>query len=567
MAVKQPIRLQPKPKGIARVIQRRNAPTLALGAIALALAILVFHDLFTPAANTLAGIRTALVSSGVVTNTVTASGSLVPAQSLNLGFKTPGTLIEVDALSGATVKAGQTLAKLDPAPLQLALQQAQAQLASAQAALSNTLSGTSLQQATDQLNQAQENYNNAVSNQASDQNTLNADSTTLSLDKSAYWYTQYGTALQGYQSQLGADQAKWQADGCNYSSDLTVDPCKTDSKDLQTDQTNIACTQGSTVLGCTFQQQQMSSAYKTVQGAQAQVNADQAKVNADSSQVQSAANAVTNATDGYNSQAANRPATIQMEQAQVAAAQSQVSTAQANLDASTLVAPVDGILTSVNAQVGDPVAANSGSSGAEAPGSTALLPSSGSGSGSGSGAASPFMTMVSTASYQTVVSFAESDAAKVKAGQAGQVTFDAISGLTVPTHVLAVAGAATVVSNVVNYYVTVALDSGDPRLRPGMTTNATVITAEADNVLTVQNSAIIHRGSQAFVNLLQGTKQVLVAVTVGVVGTTTSEIMSGLKDGDRVVLPTVGTGTSGSGLTNRGGGRFGGGGGVVVGGG
>ena len=100
-----------------------------------------------------------------------------------------------------------------------------------------------------------------------------------------------------------------------------------------------------------------------------------------------------------------------------------------------------------------------------------------------------------------------------------------------------------------------------------MTTNATVITAEADNVLTVQNSAIIHRGAQAFVNLLQGTKQVLVAVTVGVVGTTTSEIMSGLKDGDRVVLPTVGTGTSGSGLTNRGGGRFGGGGGVVVGGG
>ena len=55
-------------------------------------------------------------------------------------------------------------------------------------------------------------------------------------------------------------------------------------------------------------------------------------------------------------------------------------------------------------------------------------------------------------------------------------------------------GAATVVSNVVNYYVTVALDSGDPRLRPGMTTNATVITAEADNVLTKTREFVLVAG-------------------------------------------------------------------------
>jgi HlyD family secretion protein len=567
VAVKQPIRLQPKPTGLARVIQRRNAPVLALGAIALALAILILHDLFPAAPNPLAGIRTALVSTGTVTNSVTASGSLVPAQQMNLGFKTPGTLVEVDALTGATVKAGQTLAKIDPAPLQLALTQAQASLASAEAALANTSNGTSLQQAQDQLAQAQQNYNTAVSNQTNDQNQYNADNATLLADKSAYWYTQYGSALQGYQSQLATDQAKWQADGCTYNSDLTQNPCKTDSQNVQADQANIACTQGTTTIGCTFQQQQMASAYKTAQAAQAQVNGDQAKLNADAGQVQSTGNAVTNATDSYNSQAANRPATLQMESAQVAAAQSQVNTAQTNLDAATLVAPVDGVITAVNAQVGDSVAANTGSSGSEAPGSTALLPSSG--SGSGAGAASSFMTEVGTTSYQTVVAFAESDAAKVAAGQVGQVTFDAISGLTIPVHVLAVAGAATVVSNVVNYYVTLALDSSDKRLRPGMTTNATVITAEADNVLTVQNSAIVKRGAQAFVTLLQSGKRVIVAVTVGVVGSTTSEITSGLKDGDTVVLPTLGTGSSSS-LTNRGTGRFGGGGGgggVIVGGG
>lgn len=555
MAVKQPIRLQPKPRGIARVIQRQNVPTLALAAIALALAILIFHDLFPPASSVLSGIRTALVSTGTVTNSVTASGSLVPARQVSLGFKTPGTLTEVDALVGATVKAGQTLARIDPAPLQLALTQAQASLASAGAALANTSNGTSLQQAQDAMNQAQQNYNNAVANQSNDQNQYNADNATLLADQVAYWYTQYAAALRQYQSDLASAQLAWQTNACSYSTTYSSGPCFDAENNLKTAQTNTGCTQGSTMVGCTFQQTQMASAYRTVAADQGRVSADQARVNADAGQVQSAQNQLTNSTDSYNSQAANRPATLQMESAQVAAAQAQVTTAQANLDASTLVAPVDGVITAVTAQVGDSVAAGSGSSGAEAPGSTALLPSSGTGSGSGSSA---FMTEVGTAAYQTVVAFAESDAAKVAGGQVGQVTFDAISGLTIPVHVLAVAGAATVVSNVVNYYVTLALDSTDKRLRPGMTTNATIITAEADNVLTVLNSALIHRGTQVFVNLLRGTRQVLTAVTVGVVGSTTTQVMNGLKEGDTVVIPTVSATRSTT--TLGGGGRFGGGG-------
>ena len=53
MALKQPIRLQPRPTGVARLMQRRYVPTYALLAMALALAILIFHDvIFPPAAST-----------------------------------------------------------------------------------------------------------------------------------------------------------------------------------------------------------------------------------------------------------------------------------------------------------------------------------------------------------------------------------------------------------------------------------------------------------------------------------------------------------------------------------
>jgi len=78
-------------------------------------------------------------------------------------------------------------------------------------------------------------------------------------------------------------------------------------------------------------------------------------------------------------------------------------------------------------------------------------------------------------------------------------------------------------------------------------------------VLVVPNAAITHRGSLATVTVLQGTNQVVTPVVTGIAGTASTEITSGLKVGDKVVLPTA---KSTTGTTPAGGGRgFGGGGG------
>jgi HlyD family secretion protein len=582
----RPIKLPIRPTGVARVIQRRNVPTLALAAIALALAILIAHDiLIPPAANTLAATRTAVVGTSTVTNSVSATGSLVPAQQMNLGFKTAGTLTEVDVKVGDPVSAGEVLAKVDPMPLQLALQQAQASLASAQAQLANTQTGTALKQSSDQLNQANQAYADAVSqaNQtnaadqsqlSADQATLNSDNATLIIDKGAYWFTQYGLALLSYQGDLNAGQLAWQTNVPPCSNLVApTGGCLAAKNKIQKAQNNIACTQGTSVGSCTFQQLQEASAFKAEGTAQDQVSADSSRVSADSSKlsadqqagtrsVQQAQNSITNAQDSYSSQALNGPATLAQQSAGVASAAAQVTSAQANLDAAILTSPIPGVVSSVSAQAGDAVSAGGSSSGSQAPGTTALLPSSGSGGSSASSGGGGFITVIAQSSYVTVVSMAESDAAKVQSGQAGSLTFDAIGGLTVPAHVLAVAAASTTTSNVVNYYVTMALDGIDSRLRSGLTTNATVITAQAANVLTVQNAAITHRGTLAFVTLLQAGKQVLTPITVGVVGSTATEVLTGLKAGDRVVLPTTAarTTTTGTGV-GTGGGRFGGGGG------
>jgi len=77
---------------------------------------------------------TRLVSAtlGTVSQTVSASGTVQPATSLDLNFVNGGTLTAVNVKAGDKVKAGQVLATIDPAKARVALEMAQANLAAAQ---------------------------------------------------------------------------------------------------------------------------------------------------------------------------------------------------------------------------------------------------------------------------------------------------------------------------------------------------------------------------------------------------------------------------------------------------
>jgi multidrug efflux pump subunit AcrA (membrane-fusion protein) len=121
-----------------------------------------------------------------------------------------------------------------------------------------------------------------------------------------------------------------------------------------------------------------------------------------------------------------------------------------------------------------------------------------------------------------------------------------VPSVTITGKVIAVASSATVSSGVVNYYATISLDNGNPALKEGMTSNATVVVSNATNVLTVPNLAITRLGGQAYVNLYSNGQTTQTAIETGVVGDTYTEVTSGLNAGDQVVIPTlrVPTGTS-----------------------
>ncbi|MEZ5957203.1 MAG: efflux RND transporter periplasmic adaptor subunit [Hyphomonadaceae bacterium] len=77
--------------------------------------------------------RTAAVDRGSITRVVSATGTLEPLVSANVGSTVSGPVQSVSVDFNSQVRAGQELARLDPTPFQQRITQAQAQLAQAQA--------------------------------------------------------------------------------------------------------------------------------------------------------------------------------------------------------------------------------------------------------------------------------------------------------------------------------------------------------------------------------------------------------------------------------------------------
>jgi HlyD family secretion protein len=79
--------------------------------------------------------RAALVDTGTITQTVTATGTINPVALINVGSQVSGTVIELNADFNDRVKKGQVLLKLDPTIFNAQIGQGEASLASAQASL------------------------------------------------------------------------------------------------------------------------------------------------------------------------------------------------------------------------------------------------------------------------------------------------------------------------------------------------------------------------------------------------------------------------------------------------
>lgn len=199
--------------------------------------------------------------------------------------------------------------------------------------------------------------------------------------------------------------------------------------------------------------------------------------------------------------------------ATVAAARANYDLAMLDLDKATLVSPVNGIITEVNNKAGE------------------IL---------GTGVIKESFSRVMSLDMIIESQVPESDIVKVKLGQSAAVTFDALSQDDVfDAEVVEIDPASTTVQDVVYYKIKLRLKAADPRIKPGMSANVDVATAEKDGVIMVPIRAIkSDEGSKArYVDILQAdnaTKRV--AVETGLQGDDGMvEVKSGLSGGEKVV--------------------------------
>jgi macrolide-specific efflux system membrane fusion protein len=204
----------------------------------------------------------------------------------------------------------------------------------------------------------------------------------------------------------------------------------------------------------------------------------------------------------------------QMKSAQAKLDKSKSDLAAAEIDLSYAVirAPISGTVASVSTQEGETVAA--------------------------SFAAPTFVTIIEDNALELVAMVDETDIANVRPGERVNFTVEAYPSLEIPAVVKRIDPVATIISGVVNYPVMAAIQKDERLLKPDMTANITIKTAER-KALVLPNAAIQRDGDERFVCVVKDGKQEKRAVTIGTRDAGFTEIKKGVNEKEQVVINRV----------------------------
>lgn len=210
---------------------------------------------------------------------------------------------------------------------------------------------------------------------------------------------------------------------------------------------------------------------------------------------------------------------------QVASAKEEVQRAQTNLGYATITSPIDGVVLSKSVEEGQTVAASF---------STPEL----------------FTIAQDLTNMQVVADVDEADIGDVKEGERVTFTVDAYPDDTFEGEVKQVRQEATTTNNVVTYEVVISAPNADLKLKPGLTANVTIYTAERKGVLSVPSKALRFTpqketvGKMKIVDVanaknkvwtIEGNSIVAHKVNIGMTDGTNTQIVGGISKGTKVI--------------------------------
>jgi len=134
----------------------------------------------------------------------------------------------------------------------------------------------------------------------------------------------------------------------------------------------------------------------------------------------------------------------------------------------------------------------------------------------------------------------ESDIGQVTAGMKSRIKVDAFRDKDFPGKVLEISPLGEEKENVIGFETRVSVDEGTDVLRAQMSANAEIIIETRDNALLVKENAISYdENRDSFVQLYDPGEETMmrkIPIVIGLSNGTMTEVLSGLKDGDKVVI-------------------------------
>ena len=476
--------------------------------------------------------QTVAVARGNLVASITPTGEVYAPKQAELTF--PGnnvTVLEVNVAAGQYVEGGTVLARVDPVPLQRAVDQARAEYLSAKKAweeaqkpyseLDRKKAELAVAQAQTALEEAKQKL----------EDTLHPDlkDAQAAVEKAQRQLRKAQDDLKALQNDPSVEEnlqyLEWLANEAEAEHGrLLQNPNPSEAQQDQIwlarnamldAQDNLEVARARAALNL------LNAQFKVTQAEWALADAQEAlaelQAGPDPVAVAQARNAVAQAEynlakaqdDLQTLLAGPNPDDLALAEARYKAAEAALAEAEANLEGAVLRAPFTGTVLAVNVQPGDKVSSNQ----------VAIV-------------------LADLRDLRVLAYVDETEISQVERGQEVVVTFDAFPGKRFTGKVLEVPLRGKLVGNVVTYEVPVSLEGveGVP-LKPGMTANLRVVVGRREQVLLVPAMAVEQTDEGYVVRVVElDGSQGVVPVEVGLSDGVYTEVVRGLNKGDQVIV-------------------------------
>lgn len=451
-----------------------------------------------------------------VAQEISVTGRVIPAQDVDLAMQSGGKVVSVGAKIGEEVKAGQVLLRVDSADLQIRLGRQQASLQKAQLALNKQLPKTT---AADDLKKAYEDGFNTVADTFLDLPSIidDLDAMIYNPQNSPYMSDSelrvLGDTARSEKQDLGMQFDKAED---RYDLLLTQYRKLSRSSSPQELESMLNDTYALTkeLADVVKDARNLIDYIKSQRSTTAQMTADTTLLdqytqttNTHLRNLLAIRDTIKNSRLGVNDQSSD----IQSSRIDVQQAQLDIQDTIVQINNRTIKSPVDGIVTKVEASVGETIS----------PGS-------------------PVISVISANQYEIEANIPEADMAKITIGADTDVTLDAYgSDVIFKAKVVAIDPAETLLDGVATYKTKFQFVDKDDRVKSGMTASIVVRGEKKENVIAIPQRSVITKDNRKIVQVIENEKIVEKQVQTGLRGSDGSiEIISGINEGDKIVVFT-----------------------------